>query len=78
MSPSPDVSFAAASGWQRRMVADAERAREVSELYRRAGFEVRVARAIPEDFAESCAACALVHAGLFHVVYTRRPNGGNS
>lgn len=72
MSPSPDVP----SGWQRRFVADAERAREMSELYRSAGYEVRVAHAIPEDFAESCTTCALVQAGLFHVVYTRRPGGG--
>lgn len=74
MPPSPDVG----AGWQRRFVADAARAREMSELYRRAGFEVRVSHAIPEDFAESCTTCALVQAGLFHVVYTRRPGAASA
>lgn len=67
--PAPD------EGWERRFVADAERAREASELYRRAGFEVRVAPALPEDFAEPCEGCWLVQSGWFRVVYTRRPGG---
>lgn len=71
MSPSPEPL----SGWQRRFVADAERAREMSEVYRRAGFDVRIAQAIPEDFSESCATCCLVQSGVFRVVYTRRPDG---
>ncbi len=60
------------AGWQRRFVADRERAHELSELYARAGFEVRVTTTIPEDFGESCAACPLVHLGLLRIVYTRR------
>lgn len=62
-------------GWQRRIVTDPERARELSEVYRGAGFEVRVVTATPEDFDDPCAPCPLVRAGAFHVVYTRRLHG---
>ena len=65
-----------ALGWQRRIVTDSERARELKDVYRAAGFEVRVVPAIPEDFADSCAPCPLVRAGAFHVIYTRRLTGG--
>ncbi|HET9387830.1 MAG TPA: hypothetical protein VFO67_22040 [Gemmatimonadales bacterium] len=65
-------------GWQRRVITDRDRAREVSDVYRAAGFEVRVGTAIPEDFADSCEGCALVRAGLLHVVYTRRLEGDQS
>lgn len=68
MPPAPEP----VAGWQRRFVTDTERARELGEEYRRAGFEVRIAAAIPEDFADSCATCALVQSGLFRIVYTRR------
>lgn len=74
MSPAPEPL----AGWQRRFVTDAVRARELGEEYRRAGFEVRIAAAIPEDFADSCVSCALVQSGLFRIVYTRRPPGGVS
>lgn len=57
------------------MVTDRDRARELSNVYRAAGFEVRVATAIPEDFADSCAPCPLVRAGLLQVIYTRRLKG---
>ncbi len=60
------------AGWERRFVADPERARELSELYVRAGFEVRVATTIPDDFDESCATCPLIRLGLLRIVYTRR------
>ena len=60
------------AGWERRFVVDRERARELSELYAAAGFEVRVVATIPEDFSESCAPCPLVHLGLLRIVYTRR------
>jgi hypothetical protein len=63
------------SGWQRRVVTDPARARELAAVYRSAGFDVRIATAIPEDFADSCAPCPLVRARAFHVVYTRRLTG---
>ena len=63
------------AGWQRRVITDRDRARELGEVYRTAGFDVRVTTAIPEDFAESCEPCPLVRAGVLHIVYTRRPAG---
>ena len=60
------------AGWERRFVVDRERARELSELYIAAGFEVRVVPTNPEDFSESCAPCPLVQQGLLRIVYTRR------
>jgi hypothetical protein len=63
------------TGWQRRVITDPARASELSELYRSAGFEVRIVPAIPEDFVDSCAPCPLVRTGAFHVVYTRRLAG---
>jgi len=61
-----------ADGWERRFVADPERAREAVELYRQAGFEVRVEPGLPEELREECESCWLVKAGYFHVIYTRR------
>ena len=69
------MSRAFEAGWQRRIITDRDRARELSEVYRAAGFEVRVTTAIPEDFADSCEPCPLVRAGMFRIVYTRRPLG---
>jgi hypothetical protein len=62
-------------GWERRFIADPQRAEEVLELYRQAGFEVRAEPAIPDDLREECESCWLVKAGLFRVIYTRRPGG---
>lgn len=68
MPPAPD----SLGGWERRFVTDPGRARELGELYAHAGFEVRIATTIPEDFGESCATCPLIQAGLLRIVYTRR------
>ncbi len=65
-------------GWERRFVADLQRAEEAIELYTRAGFEVRELPAEPADFDESCESCWLVQSGLFRVIYTRRRGGGNA
>jgi hypothetical protein len=67
-SPPPD-------GWERRFIADPQRAQEVLEVYRQAGFEVRAEPAIPDELREECESCWLVKAGFFHVIYTRRPSG---
>lgn len=64
-----------AEGWERRFVADPERAREAVEVYRRAGFEVRVEPGLPDDLREECESCWLITRGYFRVVYTRRPRG---
>ena len=62
-------------GWERRFIADPQRALEAAELYRQAGFEVRVEPSIPDDLREECESCGLVKAGLFRVIYTRRAGG---
>jgi hypothetical protein len=63
-------------GWERRFIADPQRAAEAVEIYRQAGFEVRTEAAIPDDLREECDSCSLVKAGLFQVIYTRRTEGG--
>lgn len=63
------------AGWERRIITDREKARELGDIYRSVGFDVRIVVAIPEDFADSCAPCPLVQAGAFQIVYTRRRDG---
>jgi len=63
----------APENWQRRFVADPQRAQEAAEVYRQAGFDVRVETEIPEALREACTGCWLVQAGFFRVIYTRRP-----
>ena len=63
------------AGWDRRIITDRARARELGDIYRAVGFEVRIVVAVPEDFADSCESCPLVQAGAFQVVYTRRRDG---
>jgi hypothetical protein len=59
-------------GWERRFVADPERAREAAEVYRRAGFDVRVEIEIPDELRDECTECWLVTTGFFRVIYTRK------
>jgi hypothetical protein len=61
--------------WERRFVADPQRAQEAAEIYRLAGFDVRVETEIPEGLREECTDCFLVKAGFFRVIYTRRAAG---
>lgn len=65
-------------GWERRFIADPQRADEVIALYRQAGFEVRTESAIPDDLRAACESCWLVQAGYFHVIYTRRRSGATT
>ncbi len=69
--PTPDPDLAT-QGWVRRSQIDPAREDEVSELYRSLGFEVRLEKAAPEEFAEACRACALSTCDSYLVVYTRR------
>ena len=68
----------ASERWERRFVADPERAREAAEIYRQAGFDVRVETEIPEDLRDECTDCWLVKAGFFRVIYTRHAGSGES
>ena len=60
------------------MITDRDRACELRDVYRAAGFEVRVVTATHTDFADECSPCPLVRAGLLQIVYTRRREGGQS
>jgi hypothetical protein len=68
--PLPDL------GWERRFVADANRALEAVALYQAAGFDVRTVPAGPDDFDIGCEPCELVRRGAFQVIYTRRAAPG--
>lgn len=63
----------AASGWQRRFVVDAVRAREATVLYLSLGFEVCTVPLTPTALAPQCAGCQTVACGTLVTVYTRRP-----
>lgn len=65
----------APDAWERRFVADPQRAKEAAEIYRQAGFDVRVETEIPEGLRDECTDCFLVKAGFFRVIYTRRVGG---
>lgn len=60
------------------MITDRDRANELRDVYRAAGFDVRVVTATDKDFADECAPCPLVRAGLMQIVYTRRREGDQS
>jgi hypothetical protein len=69
---------AAEEGWERRFVADLQRAEEAIALYTSAGFEVRAEPAQPADFDSGCESCWLVQSGLFRVIFTRRRGGSDA
>lgn len=62
-----------ADGWERRFVADAQRAQEAADLYGSMGLEVRLEPVSPEDLQEGCEDCRLVQLLGFRAVYTRQP-----
>lgn len=61
-----------AAGWERRFIADGNRAQEAADLYSRLGYEVCMDPLGPGDLSEGCEDCALVEFLQFRVVYTRR------
>jgi len=61
-----------AAGWERRFIADGQRAQEVADLYSQLGYEVCMDPLGPGDLSEGCEDCALVEFLQFRVVYTRR------
>ena len=61
----------AAQGWERRFMADGQRAREAMELYRSLGFDVHAEPVRPEDVADDCGDCRLLMALRFTTIYTR-------
>ena len=61
-----------ADGWERRFIADAQRAKEAMELYERLGFEVCADPVKAEEVGDDCGDCQLLAALQFKVIYTRR------
>ena len=61
-----------AQGWERRFMADAERAKEAVELYEELGYEVRTEAVRSEDVANDCEDCQLLMLLKFQTIYTRR------
>ena len=60
------------AGWERRFIADGQRAEEVIALYRNLGYEVRAEALAPQDLREECEDCRLVTLLKFQVIYTRK------
>jgi hypothetical protein len=58
-------------GWERRFVADADRADEAVEIYTQLGFDVYVEPVIASELGDGCNECALVATCQFRTIYTR-------
>ena len=61
-----------ADGWERRFIADGERAKEAMELYEELGYEVCADPLRPEDMADDCEDCQLLMLLQFKTIYTRK------
>jgi hypothetical protein len=59
-----------ADGWERRFIADARRAEEVTALYEQLGFEVAADPIRPEQLGDECDDCQLALL-QFKTIYTR-------
>jgi hypothetical protein len=67
----PDPALVA-DGWERRFIADSQRAAEAIELYTELGYEVRVESLRPEDIRDECEGCRSQAALQFKTIYTRK------
>ena len=61
----------AAGGWERRFVADAERAAEAVRLYEELGYEVCADPLRPDDLTGECEDCRLLMLLQFKTIHTR-------
>ncbi|UCF18194.1 MAG: hypothetical protein JSU87_09515 [Gemmatimonadota bacterium] len=61
-----------ADGWERRFIADAQRAEEAMELYSQLGYEVVADPVQGELVGEDCEDCQLLAALRFKIIYTRK------
>ena len=66
--PDPQLS---AEGWERRFIADAQRAQDAIEMYAEMGHEVRLEPVNATGLSEACSGCLEAFA-QFRVVYTRK------
>jgi hypothetical protein len=60
-------------GWERRYLADPDRAREAIDLYESLGYEVKAQKLTPDDFGPNCGDCASVVCKSYVLIYTRKP-----
>jgi len=68
-SPNPQL---VAEGWQRRFMADKERAEEARDLYASLGYEVRLEPVAPAELHEWCADCRALVCRAYVTLYTRK------
>lgn len=61
-----------ADGWERRQLADPQRAAEVTELYKTLGFEVLAKELTESDFGDACKTCAVAGCQGYVMIYTRK------
>ena len=62
-----------AEGWERRHLADPDRAQEAIEVYSSLGYEVKAQNLTPADFGSDCGDCASVVCKTYVIIYTRKP-----
>ncbi|GIX49357.1 MAG: hypothetical protein KatS3mg131_3568 [Candidatus Tectimicrobiota bacterium] len=73
MLPEPEAAARlAAAGWQRRFIADPERAREAIALYEALGYEVHAEPLTPAELGPACRDCQLLACRQYVTLYTRR------
>ncbi len=65
-----------AAGWERRFIADKQRADEAMELYRSLGYEVCAKPLRKEEVGPDCDDCQLVMLLNFTTIYTRMQQPG--
>ena len=73
----PDLNFGpdprlVAEGWERRFMAENQRASEAAELYTSLGYEVRAESVSPSELSDECADCQLVVCHTYVTIYTRK------
>jgi len=69
LEPNPQLI---AQGWERRFTADAQRTKEVMELYTQLGYEVRAEPVRDEELDDDCQDCRTVVSLHFRTIYTRK------
>lgn len=68
-APDPEL---VRKGWERRFIADGQRAREVKETYEELGFQVRLEPVQLREVRPECKDCQLIMLANFSTVYTRK------
>ena len=61
-----------ADGWERRFIADPQRAKEATDLYTELGFEVCADPVRSDELGEDCEDCRLLAQLRFKTIYTRK------